>query len=263
PRLGSAFLFNNDFLDASQTIRPPPQRPFGSLVFASGFAAASAPEEQLSSEEARCRLVHIDVEDPTHNMADGDFVITICMLADTGSSIPSKSQSRGSGSSRDTLMHGNPSGEAPIPFEAIRAAKGQSVEPSIGTSGGWKSEDIESISSQHTSKEATPSGERSTETIDYDMRVRKAQRQIADKMAQFNLEQVALAPIAADLRNTEDLENETRKALGGNVDSLPSLVSPESRKRRRDTMKITAASFARVAGLDLGQIYRWLLKATP
>ncbi|KAL8876364.1 MAG: hypothetical protein Q9198_005428, partial [Flavoplaca austrocitrina] len=52
-------------------------------------------------------------------------------------------------------------------------------------------------------------------------------------MAQFKLEQVIKAPTAADLRNTEDLENETQKALSGDVDFLPSLVSPESPKRRR------------------------------
>lgn len=69
--------------------------------------------------------------------------------------------------------------------------------------------------------------------MDREMRFRKAQGQIVDRMAQLKLEQVTEAPTAADLRNTEDLENETRKALGGDVDSLPFLVSPESRKRRR------------------------------
>lgn len=74
---------------------------------------------------------------------------------------------------------------------------------------------------------------RYTETVQGDMRVRTAQRQTADTMAQFKPEQVTKAPIAADLRNTEDLQSETRKALGGEVDSLLFLVSPESRKRRR------------------------------
>ncbi|KAI4232514.1 MAG: hypothetical protein LQ349_002994 [Xanthoria aureola] len=91
------------------------------------------------------------------------------------------------------------------------------------------------------------------------MRVRTAQRQTADTMAQFKPEQVTKAPIAADLRNTEDLQNETRKALGGEVDSLPFLVSPESRKRRRYKMKRTAALFVRVGGLGLGQLYQCLL----
>ncbi|KAI4206065.1 MAG: hypothetical protein LQ346_001308 [Caloplaca aetnensis] len=215
-------------------------------------------------------------------MADGDVIITICMLADTESSISSENQSRGSDSSRDTLVIGNPSGEPSILFAAGRAVKGQSAEPRITTSGGWKSEDSESMSSQHTLKGATPSGERSvpcktvprtqgdngtdvdkqsrpTEAMDREMRFRKAQGQIVDRMAQLKLEQVTEAPTAADLRNTEDLENETRKALGGDVDSLPFLVSPESRKRRRVKMTSTAASFVRVGGLDLRQTYRWLI----
>lgn len=108
------------------------------------------------------RSVHFDVkEDPTEYIADKVHTITICMLVDAGSSIPSESQSRGSGSSWDSSVNCSPSGDAPILFEAVRGIKGRSVEPRISTSGGWKSEDSELISSQHTLKEATPSSERS------------------------------------------------------------------------------------------------------
>lgn len=114
------------------------------------------------TSKSHSRRVHFDVEeDTTQCMADGDVIITICMLADTESSISSENQSRGSDSSRDTLVIGNPSGEPSILFAAGRAVKGQSAEPRITTSGGWKSEDSESMSSQHTLKGATPSGERS------------------------------------------------------------------------------------------------------
>lgn len=133
-------------------------------------AALSSPQAPLRPRRSSCRPKREDSEAPGHregpappsgptitshsrsvhfDVAEKSDFITICMLFKPESSIPSESQSRGSGSPRDS---------SPILVEAIRTTK---VEPRISTSGGWKSEDSGSMSLQQTSKEATPSAKRS------------------------------------------------------------------------------------------------------